>query len=215
MNVINETRRKLMQKKIPLYGVTVVLIAAFMTAGCAKQEIVRKDEGIAPATVVTRVEPPPVNQPSLPTSQIDSIGVTPADSTLPAGHNRFSRSQLQSALNKIYFNYDSAGLSEPARSTLSKNAGILQHESAAKITIEGNCDERGSTEYNLALGERRARAAQHYLVTLGIDPARLSVVSYGKEKPVVTTNDEAAWAKNRRAEFVVAQPVNIAHKSDL
>jgi peptidoglycan-associated lipoprotein len=127
--------------------------------------------------------------------------------------NSSSRSQLQSALNKIYFNFDSAGLSEPARSTLSKNAGILKHESAAKILIEGNCDERGSAEYNLALGERRARAAQQYLVTLGIDPARLSVVSYGKEKPASTTNDEAAWAKNRRAEFVVAQPINIASQS--
>lgn len=90
-----------------------------------------------------------------------------------------------------------------ARNTLSQNVGVLKHKSAARIHIEGNCDERGSAEYNLALGERRAQAAQQYLVTLGIDPARLSVISYGKEKPLVNENNEAAWSKNRRAEFVV------------
>ena len=203
-----------MQKQVPLYGVSVFLIAAFMTAGCTKQEIVRKDEGIAAAAVVTRIDPPRDKQPALRPSQTEAIAIRQADSTLPVEQNTSSRSQLQSALNKIYFNYDSAGLSEPARSTLSNNADVLKHESTAIITIEGNCDERGSAEYNLALGERRARAAQQYLVTLGIDPARLAVVSYGKEKPAVNTNDEAAWAKNRRAEFVVAQPLNIASQSD-
>jgi peptidoglycan-associated lipoprotein len=203
-----------MQKQAPLYGVSVFLIAAFLTVGCAKQEIVRKDEEIAPVAAVTRLDPPPVKRPELETVQTHANVVTQADSTIPLEQSTSSRSQLQSALNKIYFNYDSAGLSEPARSTLSKNADIMNHDSATKITIEGNCDERGSAEYNLALGERRARAAQHYLVTLGIDPARLSVVSYGKEKPAVTENDEAAWAKNRRAEFVVAQPVIIASQPD-
>lgn len=76
-------------------------------------------------------------------------------------------------------------------------------ESSAKIRIEGNCDERGSVEYNLALGERRAKAAQQYLTTLGVKPERLSIISYGKEKPSVQGNDEASMTKNRRDEFVV------------
>ena len=79
----------------------------------------------------------------------------------------------------------------------------MKKNSALKVRIEGHCDERGSDEYNLALGERRAKAAMNYLVTLGIADKRLSVISYGKEKPVDPGHDEAAWAKNRRAEFVI------------
>jgi peptidoglycan-associated lipoprotein len=80
---------------------------------------------------------------------------------------------------------------------------MIKKDSAAKVRIEGNCDERGSDEYNLALGEKRAKAAMEYLVTLGIPAERLSVISYGKEKPADPGHDEAAWAKNRRDEFVV------------
>jgi peptidoglycan-associated lipoprotein len=82
---------------------------------------------------------------------------------------------------------------------------MMKHP-ASKINIEGNCDERGSAEYNLALGERRAKAARQYLVTLGIEPGRLSTISYGKEKPALQGNGEEAWAKNRRAEFVIETP---------
>ena len=77
--------------------------------------------------------------------------------------------------------------------------------SASKVTIEGHCDERGTAEYNLALGERRAKAAQEYLVFLGVGAQRLSTISYGEEKPVDPGNNEAAWAKNRRAHFVVTE----------
>ena len=114
-----------------------------------------------------------------------------------------SAAQLQSVLNSIYFDFDSSGLSDAARSTLAGNAATLMKETSEKILIEGNCDERGSAEYNLALGERRAKAAQQYLVTMGVKPDRLSIISYGKEKPAVQGNDETAWAKNRRDEFVV------------
>ena len=111
--------------------------------------------------------------------------------------------ELQSALERIYFDFDSANLSEASRSALAKNAAALAKEATSKIRIEGNCDERGSAEYNLALGERRAKAAQQYLVTMGVKQDRLSILSYGKEKPAAQGNDESAWAKNRRDEFVV------------
>ena len=89
---------------------------------------------------------------------------------------------------------------------LSKNAEILlKGKPTVKIQIAGNCDERGSAEYNLALGERRAKSAQQYLITMGVAPDRLSIISYGKEKPAVEGHDEAAWAKNRRDEFTIMQ----------
>jgi peptidoglycan-associated lipoprotein len=108
------------------------------------------------------------------------------------------------AFEKIYFDFDSYVLSQQARDVLSKNADLLKNkDTSLKIQIEGNCDERGSDEYNLALGEKRAKSAFNYLVTLGVPAERLSVISYGKEKPVDPGHDEAAWAKNRRDEFVV------------
>lgn len=192
-----------MYKHAPFYCVSIVMMAAFIAAGCAKQEVVKQDEGIAPPTVSRQVEQPQAHADMAPT---DVTAIAPVD-TQPAaaapGEIMPSNSQVQASLDKIYFNFDSAGLSEAARNTLSQNAGVLKHTSTARIHIEGNCDERGSAEYNLALGERRAQAAHQYLVTLGIDPVRLSVISYGKEKPLVNENNEAAWSKNRRAEFVV------------
>src|SRR6185369_8328131 len=109
-------------------------------------------------------------------------------------------------LETVYFDFDKSDLRQDARDVLSKNAeNILKSLAAAKIKIEGHCDERGSAEYNLALGERRAKSAQNYLTTLGVKPENLSIISYGKEKPAVIGSDEAAWAKNRRVEFEIVK----------
>lgn len=109
-------------------------------------------------------------------------------------------------LKEIYFNFDSAALSEPARATLKANADWLKTNPAARVQIEGHCDERGTAEYNLALGARRAQSAVDYLVTLGIAANRLSTISYGEEIPVCREQNEACWSKNRRARFVVLSP---------
>jgi peptidoglycan-associated lipoprotein len=106
-------------------------------------------------------------------------------------------------LSDIHFELDSAALSDEARSTLEKHALWLQGQRATTVTVEGHCDERGTTEYNLALGEQRARATREYLVGLGIDPSRLRVVSYGKERPIDMGATESAHARNRRAHFNV------------
>lgn len=108
-------------------------------------------------------------------------------------------------LKTIYFDFDKYDLRPDARKTLEENAKVLRENPTWKILIEGHCDERGSNEYNLALGERRARAAMEYLVQLGIDPSRLSIVSYGEERPVDPRHCEEAWAQNRRCEFVVVE----------
>jgi peptidoglycan-associated lipoprotein len=104
-------------------------------------------------------------------------------------------------MERINFDFDQFTLSAEARSILGDNAKYLQANSGTNVVIEGHCDERGSDEYNLALGESRALAAKSYLVSLGISAKRLSVISYGEEKPLVKGDGESAWAQNRRAEF--------------
>lgn len=106
-------------------------------------------------------------------------------------------------LKTIYFAFDSSALSDAARSTLEENATWLKMTEAVEIQIEGHADERGGQQYNLALGERRARAVKDYLEALGVSSARISTFSYGKEKPVAYGHDEEAWSKNRRANFVI------------
>jgi peptidoglycan-associated lipoprotein len=103
----------------------------------------------------------------------------------------------------IYFEFDSAALSPVAQSVLSGKADYLRDNPGAQVIIEGHCDERGTPEYNLALGDRRAEAAKSFLVNLGIDPSRFTTVSYGEESPVDPGHNEDAWAKNRRAKFLV------------
>ena len=106
-------------------------------------------------------------------------------------------------LQDVFFNYDSFDLSEEARQTLQANADWLQNNAEVKVEIEGHCDERGTSEYNLALGAKRARAAQDYLVTLGVPAERLSVISYGEELPQCTDANESCWQRNRRGHFSV------------
>lgn len=103
----------------------------------------------------------------------------------------------------IYFAFDSSALSQDAKHTLLRKEYWMKNNTGASVTIEGHCDERGTNEYNLALGERRAVSAKNYLVNLGIDKAKIDTVSYGEERPVDTGHNEAAWAKNRRAHFVI------------
>jgi len=103
----------------------------------------------------------------------------------------------------IYFEFDSAALTPVSQGILSGKADFLRDNPGTQVIIEGHCDERGTPEYNLALGDRRAESAKSFLVNIGIDPSRFTTVSYGEENPVDTGHDEEAWAKNRRAKFLV------------
>ena len=105
-------------------------------------------------------------------------------------------------LNTIFFDYDKAALSGDARKKLADNAQWIKNNPNVTVQIEGHTDSRGSVEYNLALGERRAKSVKSYLASLGVDAKRLTVISYGKEKPIAQGDDESAWSKNRRANFV-------------
>ncbi|MBI3872509.1 MAG: peptidoglycan-associated lipoprotein Pal [candidate division Zixibacteria bacterium] len=102
----------------------------------------------------------------------------------------------------IYFDFDKYNLREDARTTLNANADLMRKSPDMHIVIEGHCDERGTDEYNLALGEKRARSAKEYLEKLGIDSSRIDVISYGEERPIATGHDEESWQRNRRGEFM-------------
>ena len=103
----------------------------------------------------------------------------------------------------VFFDYDAHGLRDDARAALDGNARLLRANPKVVVTIEGHCDERGTVEYNQALGEKRAQAARDYLLAAGIEAQRISIISYGKERPFATGGDESSWQQNRRAHFVV------------
>ena len=105
-------------------------------------------------------------------------------------------------LGDVFFDFDKSELRSDAVAQLKTNANWIQASGGRKVVVEGHCDERGTNEYNLALGERRANSAKDYIVNLGVEPARLKTVSYGEEKPFAEGHNEDAWAQNRRAHFV-------------
>ncbi|MDD2898694.1 MAG: peptidoglycan-associated lipoprotein Pal [Desulfuromonadaceae bacterium] len=187
-----------------------ISIAALLVGGCANKEAVKKEEAVVPVAAVENVQPAakPVEQPkpveavSTPVVAPVQVAPTPKVETNP----EVAPQPVELKFETVYFDFDKADLRQDARDVLSKNAEIILKAMAnTKVQIEGHCDERGSAEYNLALGEKRAKSALNYLTTLGVKADRLSVISYGKEKPAVIGNDESAWAKNRRAEFVIVK----------
>lgn len=105
----------------------------------------------------------------------------------------------QTVADRVFFDYDSSQVDEEAKATLERQAAWLKQNAGVNVTVEGHCDERGTREYNIALGERRATAAKKVLVSLGVAANRISTISYGKERPAVQGSDESAWAQNRRA----------------
>ena len=118
---------------------------------------------------------------------------------------RPSARELQTRIKDIYFDFDSYDLNDSAKETLKELASLLLKNRGIKVIIEGHCDERGTNEYNLTLGDRRAASAKEYLISLGIPRARIETISYGEEKPVCTEENEECWKKNRRAHFVLIE----------
>ncbi len=117
--------------------------------------------------------------------------------------NGDSDSNKAGELKTVYFDFNSSELTSATNTTLNNNAAFLKNNPAVKVQIEGHCDERGGVQYNLALGEKRAKAAHDYLVAKGVEASRVATISYGKERPVAFGHDEEAWSQNRRANFVV------------
>lgn len=186
------------------------LALSLVGSGCAKKQVRQEGELASPAQAV---EPPaplktPVRETPIETRRTETPPArTAADAPAPdkgVRANDMGR-ETTAGLQRVQFEYDKYALTSTAQDTLKKNAAYLGKNPGMQIRIEGHCDERGTTEYNLALGERRAKAAFQYLIDLGIDPNRMKVVSYGKEIPLDARHNEEAWSKNRRAEFVENQ----------
>jgi len=117
--------------------------------------------------------------------------------------NGDSDSNKAGGLKTVFFAFDSSVLDSSAKEAMNSNAEFLKANSKVDIQVEGHCDERGGRQYNLALGERRAKSVREYLVAMGVESKRISTISYGNERPVSEGHDESAWNKNRRANFVV------------
>ena len=175
---------------------TITLLAAAVCLltvnACAKKPVAPVAEIAPPAPVVQPRaavnDEAPVPAPARPSAEPVSEAAAPVASLLK--------------LEKVFFEFDAYTLTPEAREILARKAEWLRQNPAAKLTIEGNCDERGSDEYNLALGQRRAEAVKNYLVSLGVAAERLSSTSYGEERPAAAGSDESAWSQNRRAELL-------------
>lgn len=181
--------------------IPVLALVAFVSLGCPKKAPkaapVSAPEA-APLEVTPRPEAPP---------EQDAVA-NPLDADLAAA-NLYA--QQQGLLADVYFEFDKAELRSEARERLAKNARFLSERPEFQVTVEGHCDERGTNEYNLALGQSRATMARNYLVSLGIAPERLVVVSLGEERPACGLNEESCWAQNRRAHFLLTGRVPSSH----
>ncbi len=156
-----------------------------------------------PPPTTTNVPPPPTPAPPTPVPDTTPIPKEPAITEDPIAAADLDTINKNSPFQPVFFALDSYEVDGTAQQALNADAAILKKYPTWVITIEGHCDERGTAEYNLALGEKRALAAKTYLVSLGIPVDRLRTVSYGKEFPFDPGHDENAWSKNRRAHFVV------------
>jgi len=180
----------------------LVIPGLLFTASCGKKSLTADIETMKDKTKGAPALPPPAQAKApAPVIQKAPEAAKISEEEMRA---REKAAAMQALINEdVYFNYDSAALDPAAQETLKKKAAFLSKYSNILITIEGHCDERGTNEYNLALGEKRAESAKKFLVDIGLAASRFTTVSFGEEKPVVTGSDEEAWSKNRRAHFVL------------
>jgi peptidoglycan-associated lipoprotein len=184
-----------------VFAVLIMLVLVAASACHKNKPPVARPTSPPPGGATTGTRPPEPPQPvTEPTPVPPEPGVSSADTM---GDRSLDDINKQSPLQPVFYELDSAEISAEGQKTLAANAEVLKKYTTWVVSIEGHCDERGTAEYNLALGERRALAARTYLVSLGVASERLRTVSYGKEFPFDPNHSEDAWAKNRRAHFVV------------
>jgi peptidoglycan-associated lipoprotein len=179
------------------YSAAVLITLAITTAACGKKDPVTP---AAPPPVVEATPtaptapppppPPPAAPPKVPTEDEIYASMSPEEIA-------------KKYLTDVFFDYDSVELSEPTRGALQKNAEFMKRRTTARIMVEGHADSRGTNEYNLALGERRADAVRDYIVSLGIPTERITIVSKGEEQPFCREETESCWQQNRRGHFIV------------
>jgi len=193
-----------MKKYLTLIGLLMVFAFSLtMFSGCAEKKAVVKDEAVQEQKAVAQAA-----------STVDDEAARKAkeaadrEAALKAEAARIRAAKNAAALadlniQNIYFDYDKSSVRPDAREILKANTELFTKNSAATIVVQGHCDERGTAEYNMALGERRAQATKEYLVNLGLKASRIETISYGEERPLDPEHDEKAWAQNRRAQFLL------------
>jgi len=217
-------RKESCMRNVFFKGIVALSLPIMLLSGCAKDQV-KPDEGIVPdkpaASSVTPQQQPAdqsladkaaadkaaadkaaADRAAAERAAADKAAADKAAADKAAAERAADEAAL-TALKTIHFEFDSFLLSQESRDILYSNAEFMLKKYKGKVVLEGNCDERGSDEYNLALGENRAKAARSYLLTLGVPAEQLSVVSYGEEKPVDNGHTEEAWAKNRRVDFTM------------
>jgi peptidoglycan-associated lipoprotein len=175
--------------------VLMVAVSGFMLSGCGCFQQAMRGETTAPPPAEAKVETPPPSAEAAPEAKVETPPPAAAEAeAVPVV-----------MLKDINFDFDKYDIRPVDAETLKADYGWFGGNPGQKVRIEGNCDERGTVEYNLALGQRRADSTKNYLITLGLDGALLETVSYGKERPICREHNEACWAQNRRAHFEPAK----------
>ncbi|HPC85020.1 MAG TPA: peptidoglycan-associated lipoprotein Pal [Smithellaceae bacterium] len=211
-----------MKKHFTAIGLLLILVFSLtIFSGCAEKKAVVKDETAiqeqkvaaaqqgAPAAVTTddeaaqKAKEAADREAALKEQAAKEEAAKKAAAARAAWAKKNAEALLDLNLQNVYFDYDKSSIRPDAREILKANAEIFTKNSSAKIVVEGHCDERGTAEYNMALGERRAQEVKQYLVNLGIDASRIETISYGKERPLDNRSIEEAWALNRRAQFLL------------
>lgn len=179
-------------RKSIYFALALVLLFSFTLVNCAKKPA-------EPSPVEQAAQPAPAPAPvqEYKPEPAPAPAPKPAPAPAPPPAPAFNVSDLVD----VFFAFDKSDLTAESRETLANNAKLLKAASGVKIAVEGHCDERGTNEYNLGLGERRANAVKDYLVSLGISAARIKTISYGEERPFAMGHNEDAWQQNRRAHF--------------
>ncbi|HSL91669.1 MAG TPA: peptidoglycan-associated lipoprotein Pal [Candidatus Limnocylindrales bacterium] len=186
------------ERRFGKWGAAVLAVMMLFAFGCAKKQAVKSSETGAPSGAETAAPAP------------EGIATETMKPEPPAGPQVAAAEagaavtqEKPSPFQDIRFDFDRSAVREDAKPILAAVADYMKKNRGAKLVIEGHCDERGTSEYNMALGDRRAESTRAYLASLGVPASALSTVSFGKEKPLDPGHNEGAWAKNRRAHFVL------------
>jgi len=180
-------------------AMTLLVVLAFMGVSMTFMSCAKKQVGVEPVTVAPRPAPtPPPTPPPAP--------VPPRPALEDVDKAQRLRAEIQAfEATHIFFDFDKSDIRPDARAVLETKAAWLRANPDYKATIEGHCDERGTAEYNLALGDRRAKSTMRHMNALGVSNDRMTTISYGEERPVCTESNEACWSRNRRAEFKLSK----------
>ncbi len=189
-----------MRSRLALVLALLVLVPLLSAGSCKKTKPVSPADTAATESKSVPAQPPATEMKKEVTESFPTQPVSSAPISTEPTVDELNRKKV---LQTVYFDYDKSDLSDSTRAALQSNAEWLKANPGRTVLVEGHCDERGTVEYNLALGQRRAASVKDYLGGLGIDASRLKTVSYGKERPVDSGHDETAHGRNRRAEFVI------------